>query len=443
MKKRVLAGVAVMAVATALVPIGGVQSTARANEQVVDASTISGTVMTDIGGQVEPVAGAEVTVWWIPEEHTAPVGSEVPIQTLTTTTTNADGSYDLSIVADFDMQRAARLNGGYLNFDVGVADADLGKVESSTVIRELSDTGTWSLPPTRTSEVDGDNINPNDPEAGDGTPDALRAPTSPSTRTTRLGPEFVLSADSPDGPGVAQSQASKKANRSKATALAAEDPVWAYCSYVVDSRPTHSVDIIEFHNAANSNARWTYGWAGDSDIDGAIDYSGDGGWKVSGSVHIGNNRKANVYRSYSVVANNYGTSDFSFTQGHYKPYGLGRWCTGTNYIPVNTKVKRAGSWVGSVGSNRNAGSEFIGCANTPQSTHRNNYPVGSGFARTTSSASKIAGAVDIGPIKVGAQSGFSTELDARWDALRGHGIWLCGTNNYPPTAGVIHAQNRP
>ena len=23
-----------------------------------------------------------------------------------------------------------------------------------------------------------------------------------------------------------------------------------------------------------------------------------------------------------------------------------------------------------------------------------------------------------------------------------NGIWLCGTNNFPPTAGVIHAENR-
>ena len=89
------------------------------------------------------------------------------------------------------------------------------------------------------------------------------------------------------------------------------------------------------------------------------------------------------------------------------------------------------------------GAEFIGCRHSPQSDHRTPYPVGSYFVRDEESAAKIGLAVDIGPIKIGAASGYSTYVMSGWNSKRGNGIWLCGTNHGVTTAGVIHAQNRP
>ncbi len=428
MKKRALVGIATMAVAAALVPVGGVQSTARADEQLVDASAVTGTVLTDIEGHVEPVAGAEVTVWWVPGADTAPVGSELPIETIAVTETQANGSYELALDATPEMQEAAERNGGTLNLEVGVVDDELDKIDTSTVTRELGDGGEWTLPDPETAEIADVDVSSA----------ALKGPARPTTKEAPRGPQFVLSASSEDAP------LAKKDNRAKGATSLEADTGRTYCSFIVTGRPQRPVNVIEFHNAANSNARWTYGQKADSDIDGAIDYSGDGGWKASGSASISNSQTSSVYRYTDAVANNYGTTNFEFVDGYYKATwgGGSNICYGSS-ITVNTKSKRAVSWVQSVGSNRNAGSEFIGCASSPQKDHRSDYPVNTGFARNTSSASKIGGAVDLGVLKVGAQSGFSIELDIRWDSKRGRGIWLCGTNYYPRTAGVIHAQNRP
>lgn len=418
-----------MAVATALVPMAGVESPARADDQIVDASEVTGTVLTDIEGQVEPVVGAEVTVWWVPGADTAPVGSELPIETVAVTETQADGSYELDLAATPEMQAAADRNGGTLNLEVGVVDDELDKIDTSTVTRELGDDGDWALPDAETSEV----------ADVDMSSAALKAPARPTTKETRRGPQFVLSASSESVPPA------KKDKKTKAVAsLEAEEAGRTYCSFIVTGRPQRPVNVIEFHNAGNSDAKWVYGNKADSDIDGAIDYSGDGGWKIAGSASISTSQSTSVSHSQSTVANNYGTSDFVFVDGYYKAtiWGGSNTCYGSS-ITVNTKSKRAVEWVQGVGSNRNAGSEFIGCDQSPQSTHRSAYGVGDGFTRNRSSASKISGAVDLGVIKVGAQSGFSTELDVSWVARRGHGIWLCGTNYYPGTAGVIHAQNRP
>jgi hypothetical protein len=88
------------------------------------------------------------------------------------------------------------------------------------------------------------------------------------------------------------------------------------------------------------------------------------------------------------------------------------------------------------------GAEYFGCSSSPQKDHRTSYPVGGSFTRDTNSAAKIGNAVDLGPITVGSNTDYSTSMSQSWTSRRGNGIFLCGTNNYPPTAGVIHAENR-
>lgn len=89
------------------------------------------------------------------------------------------------------------------------------------------------------------------------------------------------------------------------------------------------------------------------------------------------------------------------------------------------------------------GAEYIGCDQSPQSGHRTSYPPGSFFDRASSDASRISVGADVGPIFVGAKSGFSTNMALHYDSKRGNGIWLCGTYSGPSTAGVVHAQNKP
>ncbi|MFJ9315652.1 hypothetical protein ACIRN4_15790 [Pimelobacter simplex] len=442
MRKLLIGGVAAV-VAAAMVPVSGPAGHARAAESEATADNVVGTVLAEVDGVLRAVSGAEVKVWWVPDELDGAIGADLPIQTVGTVLTASDGSYRLPLSSTVQMQQAARANGGYLNLDIGVVSDELGKLETTTVVRKLNPLGQWALPEPVSTDVDVDGTgDPNDPEAGDDAPDALAAPVSddPEVENPQAQPDFVLSSDSPDVPD-APAASSSSSNRA---GLAAETPVYTPCSYVVDARPVRSVNIVEFHNATNSRAKWTYGEHADSDIQGAVDYSGDGGWSIHGSRHVGNTASGSVYKSYAVgkKANNFGTTTFTFVDGHYKALGIGKWCEGTT-VPPGTKLKRVGSWYGGAGHNTAPGSEFIGCAHRPQSDHRNDYEKGTGFIRNKRSAASITGAVNLGPIKVGAQSGYSSEVVLEWHAERGTGIWLCGTNYEPLRAGVIHAQNRP
>ena len=335
-------------VAAALVPFLGATPAARAGTDDTDgtgdtsaestADDVVGSVLSDLDGTLKAVAGAKVSIWWVPGVQDAEPGDELPVETLGSVLTAADGTYRLPLAATGEMLRTAAANGGYLNLEVGVLDEKLGKAESTTVIRKLSPLGVWGLPEPVNTDIDGTDLGTG-PDAGDdaadGDPAALATASSepdenaaPEAPDPQAAPRIVLSEDSPD----------------------------------VSAAPGSGT-------------------------------TSDGGKDTS--------------------------------------------------IPVNTKVKNPGDWHGGVGSNTNPGSEFIGCAKRPQSDHRNDFPKGSTFTRNRQRAAKITGAVNVGPIKVGATSGFSSELDVYWNAVRGHGIWLCGTNYVPKSAGVIHAQNRP
>ncbi len=383
-----------------------------------------------------PVAGATVKVWWIPGLQHAQPGDELAIETIGTARAATDGSYTVEVAPTAAMARAAADNGGWLNFDVGASAPSLGALDTTGVSRRLVN-GVWTAPQEVTSGLTavGSAASSATMTVDDELP---RTPTSRTAKTDLvLTPTAALS-------GTARSGKAAFGGTAATTDEAETTAGVAYCSFIVDARPKRTVDVVEFHNASNSNAKWTYGQSADSDIEAGIDYGGDGGWKVGSTRHVSNARSATVYREYNGgdKANNYGTSDFEFIDGHYEPYGNGTTCEGSS-IPVNTKVKNPVEWVGGVGSNHTAGSEYVGCDQKPQSDHRTSYPAGSGFTRNDSNASEITAAVDIGPIHVGASSGFSTYLDSHWDSKRGSGIWLCGTNNYPTSAGVIHAQNRP
>ena len=392
---------------------------------------VAGKVTAQFGTeQSAPVQGADVSVWWIPGMATAKPGDVLEIETVATTQTGPDGSYEIRLAPTAAMTRAASANGGWLNFDVGTVASDLGRSQSTGISRRVSKGG-WQLADTDAQA----RVALEDPAAA---PD-LEAPGFSEAMATQA--DLVISDASPELSSPVDPQPSVVAQPMDEEVA----DYSGYCSFVVDATPQRYVSVVEFHNAANSNGKWTYGASADSDVEMGIQYSGSGDWSIGATRHISNSDGASVSMSYvgGDKANNYGRTAFEFVDGHYALiYGLGPQCYGTS-ATVGTKVKNPISWQGGVSTNTDAGSEYFGCTNSPQSTHRTSYPVGSTFTRESSSASQIGAAVDIGPISLGAKSGYSTSMDMHWDSKRGTGIWLCGTYSGVTTAGVIHAQNRP
>jgi hypothetical protein len=222
----------------------------------------------------------------------------------------------------------------------------------------------------------------------------------------------------------------------------------AQCKYTYGTNTQSRQSVVEFHNAANSRGRWVYGQSADSDIEGGIKYPGKN-WSINGSAHVSNSRSLSVSLSYGDRANNYGRSDFlvrhwTITTLDGSDTPAGGQCYGyPSDLTIGTKGSSAFQWVGGAVDNYTlAGAEFIGCSNSPQSLHRTAYNPGSTFSRVDGNAAKISAAGDLGPLWVGAKSGFSTDMELHYDNITGSGIWLCGTNYYPNSAGVIHAENR-
>ncbi|MFJ9317873.1 hypothetical protein ACIRN4_27040 [Pimelobacter simplex] len=398
---------------------------------------VSGQVTETVGGGSEAVEGAPVTVWWVPGVESAKVGDRLPIETLATVTTDANGSYEIDVEPTAAMQRAARANDGWVNFDISVADADLGRLESSIVTRRLVGDD-WQTPAeaspspaaARTAKVSAQSQRA-----------ARRLGEVPSTDSAST--DLVISASSEKVDLAAPARRGVAGRSTAAEAAAAEAPVYALCSFEVQAKPERYVNIIELHNATNSRLTWRYGKKADSDIDAAMDYSGDGGWQIRGNGHIGNSHGDFVDGVIPAGQriNQYAITKFEFVEGQYKPYGLGRLCKDTS-IPVNSKSKKAVKWLTGADERPGAGAEYVGCDQAPQSAHRARYGVGNSYTRDTENASKIGFGVDVGPINLGSQSGFSENVTLHWTAVKGP-IWLCGTNQGIRYAGVIHAQNKP
>lgn len=385
-----------------------------------------GRVTVDTSTDTGPVQDATVTVWWIPGLDTAQVGDRLPIETLASTPVNADGTYTIALTPTAAMRKVAAANGGWVNFDISASSPGVGKTTMSGISRRIVN-GAWVVPGNKAPAATRATGARSAPLGAVGDED----PSTPASTTTVT--DLVLTDSS--GDIGATGAAAKRTASAAEPAPSASVP----CSFVTTGNPQRSVNVVEFHNAANANASWTYGQTADSDVEGGIQYNGSGDWSIGATKHVSNNNSSSVGRSYTDKINNFGTTDFKFVDGYYQPYGSGTTCNGTS-IPVNTKVKNPVSWVSGVGGNQGPGSEYIGCDQSPQNGHRVTLALNGFYERKSNTASRIGGAVDLGPITVGATSGFSTNMSSKWTAKRGK-VWLCGTNKDVPYAGVIHAQN--
>lgn len=197
------------------------------------------------------------------------------------------------------------------------------------------------------------------------------------------------------------------------------------CPFYVDYVSVDSTRIISFHNSVNARGKWEYGKTADSDIDVGVAQAG-GSWSISGSVHVGGTSSALMSGTSNYYHyNSYVRTDFNYTHGRYV-------CgTTTSSYKIYASLWRAGA--------RDDG-QFprTSCAASP---HRSYFSRGMSFYRGSSRASRIGFALDVGPVNLGQTSGHSVSVYMSWTDIRNNGIYLCGNNGPPTTAGVIYASD--
>lgn len=398
---------------------------------------VEGHVYSTVPGEGSVADGASVSVSWTSPLSGATPRSGSQVIPLGSTSVSADGSYALQVEPSDDMRTAARLNGGWLNFDLAVVDAASGKLVTSTVSRLLTDRG-WATPHvsraalrTLRAHTDAERgIARREP--GDGEDPVISAARAPEL-------DLVVAPTSRDS-----SSADLQATESRPAGLEGRGQPQMTCYWVTDATPARWDSILEFHNASNSDATYTYGRSAGSDIEAAANFGGNG-WGVIGTYSISNSLGSKITYSTSARENAFARSQFEWRDQHadFPGHADGEGCPYQPGVDVGDHKKSPISWVGGVQMNTTLpGAEYIGCSSSPQKDHRTIYPVGSGYTRDTNSAARIGNAVDVGPITLGSNTDYSTSMSQTWRASRGNGIFLCGTNYYPPSAGVIHAENR-
>lgn len=221
----------------------------------------------------------------------------------------------------------------------------------------------------------------------------------------------------------------------KASALTGDTPQpdsLIPCTWFVDFHTTDSTRIIETHNHYNADFRWSYGGGADSDIDVGIDYSGNGGWTIDGTVHIGQTDGAEIFGTTGEFYDAFVRTNFRYLHGHYGP--IGDYCPG----PFGTKKVYSVDWWGGISDDNGALRQS--CLNNP---NRGTYRIGQGLIKNSSRALKVGFAVGMpGGIRLGQTSGYSTRVDMSWTVTEDAGLFLCGRDG-PATSspGVIWASN--
>lgn len=374
-----------------------------------------------------------VRVSYLPGLAASRVGDRVPVRAVGAVVVAEDGSYALSVPPTAEMRRDAAANGGWVNFDVGVTTRE-GLAGGAATPRKIAGTG-WA---------------PHGPEGGGTTQVAARTPAGNGPElgtglgaTNRVNFHFA-EAD------VAAARAVRSRGAAGASVRLRNDQHYllrpgasrTYCSFIVTSKPKRFIRIGRIHNARNSDSRWSYGRKAESNVEVGVSYGGPGAWTTRGSWHVGNRQSTSVSYATSAYRHGYVRSAFQFTQGYYKAtYGTGgSHCHGSS-IPPGTRSSRATRWVGGVDIDTR-GSRFESCT-VKHRRFSTFYVRGSGLDKDESRTSQISAGVDIGPITLGSQSGYSENVTQSWDVVRGRGVHLCGLKDFVTEApGVIFAQDR-
>lgn len=427
-----VSAVTAVAVAAAAVASPSVASKAQVTEPQPshEGAPVAGTL---IATDQEPVVGAEVRAWWQSVEHTA--GEQAEPVVMGAATTAKDGSYALDLEPTPAMLHEAAENGGWLNFFVS-STAGTGSTLVS-VSRQVDLESGELLAPEEQNEsapVIDDPVRPGFSRHDAVAKNGVVGDPEDETVTTSISeaPELNLMLD------VDSTTAAKGGMAPAAT---------TFCTAVYNTPIKKWGTVMEFHKPTNAKASWIYGTTADTSWDVGLQVGGGTTWLKIGTHKTANTgQRAGAQYLGGAARNAYAQSQFFFQRYHYAPaqgYSApaGTQCYGMpSHIRVGTKVRVPQKWVGGEQLNTNiAGAEFIGC---PAQRYRTPYSAHGIYDRDSKKASRLGFGAQCGGYWVGAQSGFSENVQLKYRGRAAPGFFLCGTNAGPMEAGVVHAQNR-
>jgi hypothetical protein len=386
-KAACLAGASLFFVAAAVAATGP-----QSHPTVAGRDLISGTV---VGANGTPVSGAVVTVSLWPDE--TPASGVVKPVPVASETTGADGRYDLASAATQPIVAAEADNGGFANFELDTVDRSTGLSSS------------WFF------------------SAGTRSPDGIRQATpNPAWRTPVSGrvPQRRVRL-APHAPGVTRPEPQMTRRMVAATTPGLFPPcIWVQTADI----GTRPVAVGEVHSWTGQTDTFIYGSNADTQVQIALTGL-DGQTQVGGSVHIGNSsssgsaggtkirgRHANGLR----VLADFDVRRYVNTCTHQTKTSVYEWDGLDVYLGPEVVSGQDGA-----------------CSRSP---HAHTYsPSQTFFRRHKNDAAWFTAAVDLGPISVEAQSGYSTDVQSNWTFTRRGSHTLCGNDGDPVAASRVFA----
>lgn len=303
---------------------------------------------------------------------------------LTSTKTDNAGRYELTLQPDSGTLAAAAGNDGWVNFLLIVATDGIKQVSGTT--RHWNGRG-WD-------------------SAGRTEYDPARAVNTYVTRDAAGKP--LQGSDIGDTP------------------LPQAGHPYPACDYDVLGTANKPTKILELHNSFWSHSIWEYGQRADSDIGIGIKPT-TGNWSLSGEWHVGNSTGAAISGWQTKTWDGFIVTTFEYETIRLHPFPP---------LCNDMDVVYAKRWLGGV-SSTSGGSSGVGCGVAPQNRYVTRYERGSTFHRTQNRGYKFSAGVALPGITLTAVSGYSTNMDVKWEAFLD---WmdLCGNDNYPPYSGIIY-----
>jgi hypothetical protein len=335
---------------------------------------ISGTVV-DANGT--PVSGAVVTVSLWPDQ--TPADGVVKPLLVASATTEADGNYDLTSVATPAIVAAEADNGGYANFELDTVDPSTGLSASWFFSAKASAGASAQWRASRTG----------------GATRKIVHLTAAAAGVMKLKHATVRRVDGSFNPAVSPP-----------------------CSWEQIGRPTLKPVVVgEVHSWTGQADTFTYGTDADTEVQIGLTGS-DGKWKVGGSVHVGNSSSSGSAGGTAITGRH---ADGRRVLASFWVHRYLNTCT----RQLKTMVYQ---WDGK--------GVYLGQATTADqdgacsgSTNAYTFKVSqTSWRRWRNNAAWFSAAVDLGPISVEAQSGYSKNVQSFWAFSSKGSRTLCGND---------------
>ncbi len=395
-----LGSVALVAAGLVPVAVAGAAPAVAATAPAPGAVPIAAGVLR--GGDGRPLVGR---VSLLIDPGAQPVGTDVTVPVVASTTTAADGRYQLA-VAPGDPAVAAALarNNGWVNVMI-VAEAnglqttiETGRTTAGSLGALAPSTKLSSALPSGAAWVD-------------------RNGAAPSVDITLA----------PGRPGVSTLTAAQAASAAAVQPNALAPP----CTYTVTAAEQDPTVVGELHKWKDTTATFSYGQTADSDIGVGVNATGNG-WSLSGTVHIAQTYSATVGWGGWDPNGIFGgqlRSQFRYELRHWRNAPGSTYCGVDSIVPV--------SWAGgtSVGADVH---QYDGHCDT--SPHGQVYKGGGNLDRSSKRAYRYYGAVSAFGVGLDAQSGYSSFVHAHWDfGTQKTNHWMCGNDGDTTVAPIVYA----